>query len=275
MKKDLILIKQLIILEKHEQKFLNQDDHPFLKSNITPMVNKIQTKIPEKLQATLDKAFYLGFHLVFEKGNPIIEKTYHKETIEMEYDLNNYAIEKHLNKKHLKKLDRSSKHSKTINESIAAIEGGVLGLLGIGLPDIPLFLGVIIKTINEIALSYGYSYTSDEEKAYMLFLICAVMTKNDQRKAYDQIIEDLGQTIDTQTQPDIDLDRIMKETSDLLSNTLLTAKFIQGLPLVGVIGGVVNPLMINKIGKYARIKYKKRYLLAKLNMDVSDPIDHF
>ncbi len=169
MKKDLILIKQLIILEKHEQKFLNQDDHPFLKSNITPMVNKIQTKIPEKLQTTLDKAFYMGFHLVFEKGNPIIEKTYHKETIEMEYDLNNYAIEKHLNKKHLKKLDRSSKHSKTINESIAAVEGGVLGLLGIGLPDIPLFLGVIIKTINEIALSYGYFYTSDEEKAYMLF----------------------------------------------------------------------------------------------------------
>ncbi len=100
------------------------------------------------------------------------------------------------------------------------------------------------------------------------------MTKNDQRKAYDQVIEDLGQTIDTQTQSDIDLDRIMKETSDLLSNTLLTAKFIQGLPLVGVIGGVVNPLMINKISKYARIKYKKRYLLAKLNMGVSDPIDH-
>jgi len=56
----------------------------------------------------------------------------------------------------------------------------------------------------------------------------------------------------------------MKETSDLLSNTLLTAKFIQGLPLVGVIGGVINPVMINKIGKYARIKYKKRYLLSKI-----------
>lgn len=274
MKKDLILSKQLIIVEKQEQKFLNQEDHPFLKSNINPMVNKIQTKIPDKLQATLDAAFYMGFHFVFEKGNAIIEKTYHKETIEVEYDLNNYAIEKYMNKKHLKKLDRSSKHSKTINESIAALEGGVLGLLGIGLPDIPLFLGVIVKTINEIALSYGYQYTSDEEKAYLLFLICAVMTKNEQRKTYDQMIEDLGQNIDAQTQLDIDLDTIMKETSDLLSNTLLTAKFIQGLPLVGVIGGVVNPLMINKIGKYARIKYKKRYLLAKLNLSVNKPINH-
>ena len=265
MKKDLILTKQLAILEKQEQKFLNQKDSPFIKSNFTPVVNKIQAKIPEKLQATLDTAFYMGFHFVFEKGNSLIEKTYNKDNIDVKYDLNNYALEKYMSKKHLKTLDKSSQQSKAINESIAAIEGGVLGLLGIGLPDIPLFLGVIIKTINEIALSYGYQYTSNEEKAYILYLICAAMTKEDLRKVYDQKIERLGKHIDAQTPMNIDLKAVMKETSDLLSHTLLTAKFIQGLPIVGVIGGVVNPLMVNKIGKYARIKYKKRYLLSKLS----------
>ena len=265
MKTDLILSKQLVILEKQEQKFLNQTDSQFMKSNFTPVVNKIQDKIPAKLQSTLDAAFYVGFHLVFEKGSSLIEKTYNKEKIEVDYDLNNYAIEKYMNKKHLKTLDKSSKHTKIINESIAAIEGGVLGLLGIGLPDIPLFLGVIVKTINEIALSYGFQYASDEEKAYLLYLICTAMSKEDQRKGYDQKIERLGQNIDAHTQINIDLEAVMKETSDLLSNTLLTAKFIQGLPLVGVIGGVVNPFMINKIGKYARIKYKKRYLLNKID----------
>lgn len=266
MKKDLILSKQLAILEKQEQKFLNHTDSEFMKANFTPVVNKIQAKIPAKLQATLDAAFYMGFHLVFEKGSTLIEKTYNKEKIAVQYDLNNYAIEKYMKKKFLKTLDKSSKHSKTINESISAIEGGVLGLLGIGLPDIPLFLGVIVKTINEIALSYGFQYTSTEEKAYLLYLICVTMSKEDQRKAYDQKIEHLGQAIDTHTPISIDLEAVMKETSDLLSNTLLTAKFIQGLPIVGVIGGVVNPLMINKIGKYARIKYKKRYLLGKINI---------
>ena len=265
MKKDLILSKQLAILEKQEQKFLNQTDSEFMKSNFTPMVNKIQAKIPDKLQSTLDAAFYVGFHLVFEKGSSLIEKTYNKEKIDVAYDLNNYAIEKYMTKKHLKTLDKSSKHSKAINESIAAIEGGVLGLLGIGLPDIPLFLGVIVKTINEIALSYGFQYVSDEEKAYLLYLICTAMSKEDQRQAYDLKTEHLGQDIDAHTPTNIDLDDVMKETSDLLSNTLLTAKFIQGLPLVGVIGGVVNPMMINKIGRYARIKYKKRYLLSKIN----------
>jgi hypothetical protein len=272
MKKDLILSKQLAILEKQEQKFLNHTDSEFIKSNFTPVVDKIQAKIPDKLQSTLDAAFYVGFHLVFEKGTSLIEKTYNKEKIDVAYDLNNYAIEKYMTKKHLKTLDKSSKHSKTINESIAAIEGGVLGLLGIGLPDIPLFLGVIVKTINEIALSYGFQYASDEEKAYLLYLICTAMTKEDQRKAYDQKIERLGQEIDIHTPTTIDLDAIMKETSDLLSNTLLTAKFIQGLPLVGVIGGVINPMMINKVGRYARIKYKKRYLLSKINaVSVNQP----
>lgn len=265
MKKDLILSKQLAVLEKQEQKFLNQTDSAFIKSNFTPMVNKIQAKIPDKLQSTLDAAFYVGFHLVFEKGSSLIEKTYNKEKIDVAYDLNNYAIEKYMTKKHLKTLDKSSKHSKAINESIAAIEGGVLGLLGIGLPDIPLFLGVIVKTINEIALSYGFQYVSDEEKAYLLYLICTAMSKEDQRQAYDLKTEHLGQDIDAHSPTNIDLDDVMKKTSDLLSNTLLTAKFIQGLPLVGVIGGVVNPMMINKIGRYARIKYKKRYLLSKIN----------
>ncbi|WP_373483180.1 EcsC family protein [Acetobacterium sp.] len=266
MKKDLVLSKQMAILEKQEQKFLNHTENQFMKSNFTSVVNKIQDKIPAKLQATLDAAFYMGFHLVFEKGSSLIEKTYNKEKIAVAYDLNNYAIEKYMHLKHLKTLDKSSKHSKAINESIAAIEGGVLGLLGIGLPDIPLFLGVIVKTINEIALSYGFQYASDEEKAYLLYLICTAMTKDDLRKSYDQKVECLGHDIDAHSLPFIDLAAIMKETSDLLSNTLLTAKFIQGLPLVGVIGGVVNPIMINKIGKYARIKYKKRYLLSKINM---------
>jgi len=45
-----------------------------------------------------------------------------------------------------------------VNTSITVLEGGGLGLLGIGLPDIPLFIAVIMRTIYEVALSYGYDY---------------------------------------------------------------------------------------------------------------------
>ncbi|KNZ41251.1 EcsC family protein [Acetobacterium bakii] len=265
MKKDQILLKQLTIVEKHEQKFLNQKENSYIKLKFTPVINKIQTSIPAKLSSTLDVAFYKGFQLVFEKGNAFVEKTYNKDKIDSEYDLNNYAIDKYINKKYLKNIDKQSKQSKLINESISALEGGVLGLLGIGLPDIPLFIGVIIRTINEIALSYGYQYQTDCEKAYILYLICGAMAKEDARKEYNEKLDLLANNIDTNAGTSVHLETVMKETSDLLSATLLTAKFVQGLPIVGVIGGVVNPLIINKIGKYARIKYRKRYLHSKVN----------
>jgi len=265
MKRDQILTRQLNTIMRQEKKFLNQKENTFTKSTFTPIINKIQTKIPAKLIFTLDKTFYMGFNFVFEKGNAFVEKTYNKDKISSEHDLNNYAIDKYMSKKHLKNMDKQSKQSSSINASLSALEGGVLGLLGIGIPDIPLFISVIIKTINEIALSYGYQYDTDEEKTYILYLICGAMTKGEIQKEYAEKIDFLGEDIDSNTCTSIHLEEIMKETSNILSTTLLTAKFIQGLPVVGVIGVAVNPFIINKIGKYTRIKYKKRYLLGKIN----------
>lgn len=265
MTRDQILIRQLNAIKRQEQKFLNQKENAFIKSKFTPMINKIQTKIPAKLISTLDKTFYMGFNFVFEKGNAYVEKTYNKDKIYSEYDLNNYAIDKYMSKKHLKNIDKQSKQSSSINASLSALEGGVLGLLGIGIPDIPLFISVIIKTINEIALSYGYQYAAAEEKTYILYLICGAMTKGETQKEYAEKIDLLGEDIDSNTDTSIHLEEMMKETANILSTTLLTAKFIQGLPVVGVIGVAVNPFIINKIGKYTQIKYKKRYLLRKIN----------
>jgi len=264
-KKSLLLSKQLKYIEKQEQKILNQKENTFIKSKITPVMDLIQDKLPNKLKTTLDTAFYKGFQLVFEKGNTYIEKTYNKNKIQIEYDLNNYAVDKYLSKKYIKKMDTQSNHSNTLNSSIAVLEGGVLGLLGIGLPDIPLFITVIIRTINEISLSYGYEYDTNEEKIYILYLICGAMTKGERHKKFGEMIDLLGEKIDSNVVLEIILEESMKEAAKILSDALLTAKFIQGIPIVGVIGGVVNHSIISKIGKYAKIKYKKRYLLSKVN----------
>ena len=61
-----------------------------------------------------------------------------------------------------------------------------------------------------------------------------------------------------------DLDLEIKNTSKVLSNTLLIAKFIQGLPIIGVFGGVTNYQVISKVSKYAGIRYKRRYLNKNL-----------
>ena len=55
----------------------------------------------------------------------------------------------------------------------------------------------------------------------------------------------------------------VKRASSALSNGMLMAKFIQGLPLVGAVGGMSNPVVYQKVMQYASMKYKKRYLAAK------------
>lgn len=256
--------KQMKHIEKEELQILNQKENTFIKTKLAPVMDKIQEKIPEKLRGVLNTAFFKGFQLVFDKGNVYIEKTYNKDKIQLEHDLNNYAIDKFQSKRHMKKMDRQTMLSTTINSSVAVLEGGVLGILGIGLPDIPLFISVLIRTVNEIALNYGYNYDTVEEKTYLLYTISGALSKGEEQREYNQKIDILGADIDSNVVTDIALEEKIRETSDVLSDALLTTKFIQGIPIVGVIGGVVNHSITNKVARYAKIKYKKRYLLRKI-----------
>lgn len=257
-------IQQLKHIEKLENKFFSQQGNSPIKSKVTPVMEKIQDKIPEKLRSTLNLAFYKGFQLVFEKGSPYIEKTYQKEKLEMDFDINNYAMDKAANKRNVRRLDRASKQSKLVNSSISALEGSILGLLGIGIPDIPLFLSVIVKTIYEIALSYGFQYDSEEEKTFILLLISTALSKEENQREYATQLDILGTNIDQNILCEVNPQEQMRLTADVLSDALLTTKFIQGIPVIGVIGGAVNYHILNRISSYARIKYKKRYLQKKI-----------
>jgi hypothetical protein len=257
------LHKQFKRLIKIENKILNKKDNQLFKSKIATIMDKFQGKIPETLKLTLERAFLSSFQLVFTKGHVYIEKTYNKDKIQLEHDLNDYAINKKFTKKNIKKLDKQANQSQMLNSSLTILEGGMLGFLGIGLPDIPLFISVIMKTIYEIALSYGYDYESDEERVYILLIICGAMTSGNKQKAYNERLDQLANQIDKQLECEINLEEHLKMTAEVLSDAMLTAKFIQGIPVIGVVGGVVNYNIIKKIGKYAAIKYKKRYLIKK------------
>lgn len=255
------LAKQLNKIEKQEQSLLDANQNKII--NIAPIKNKIEGKIPKKVKTALDAAFYKGFVIVFEKGTAYIEKTYSKEKAQLEYDINDYAMDKKISNKHIRKISRRANYSKMINSSISVLEGGVLGFLGIGLPDIPLFIAVIMKTIYEIALSYGYDYKDEKEKAYIMLLICVAVTEEDKQKQFNNELNEFQNSIDAAENMKLLLSDYIKTAADALSDAMLTAKFIQSIPIVGVVGSIVNYNIINKISKTASIKYKKRYLMNK------------
>ena len=223
--------------------------------------DKIQEKIPDKLVATLDAAFYKAFFLIFEKGTGVIEKTFQGKDLQLEFEVNDFRVEKKPNKRSLQKLDAAGKKSRVLNAAITTAEGFGLGLLGIGIPDIPLFLGMLLKGLYETASSYGYDYTRREEQIYILRIISAGLAEGGEKREKDRLVdswiglaeENIGRSFEEE----------VRIAADALSQGMLTAKFIQGLPVVGVVGGASNPIFYRKIMSYAALKYKKRYLATK------------
>ena len=57
-----------------------------------------------------------------------------------------------------------------------------------------------------------------------------------------------------------ELQRQLRQTGNAFAAEMLLVKFVQGLPVVGVLGGAANPLYYNRVMRYVQLKYQKRYL---------------
>jgi len=252
--------KEINKLNKKENKIINKKKSKLIKDKLNPISEKIEEKIPDKLKATLESAFYNGFKVIFNSGNKYIEKLYNKDKLKLDYDINDYSLNKRMTRKSLKLIDSQGKKTKLINSAISTVEGAGLGLLGIGIPDIPVFIAMILKTVYEIALSYGFNYETETEKIYILNLINVALTDEEEKLFYNEKLNNIENKIEAGLDIENILEEEIKYTSKVLSNSLLIAKFIQGLPIVGVLGGITNYQFISKVSKYSRLRYKKRYL---------------
>ncbi len=68
-------------VSKREERFITAARH-----QKEPLLNrKLERFVPEKLEETLNLAFYKAFELIFNRGTSIIEKTYRKEDMENTY----------------------------------------------------------------------------------------------------------------------------------------------------------------------------------------------
>lgn len=244
-----------------EWEVLCKKEEKFIKSRITKeesiLNQKLGEKIPEKLQGTLDAAFEKAFMFVFKKGTGVIEKTYNLEKLENEYRVNHFANEIHQSQKTLKAFSKKASFSGAKNLLISGTSGIGMGVLGIGLPDIPIFTGLILKNIYEIALSYGYEYKSEEEQYFILLIIEGAMSYGDKMQ---KINYEINHYIEKRQLPDeYQKERQIQKASRALSQELLYMKFLQGIPIVGIIGGASDMLYMKRITEYANLKYKRRF----------------
>ena len=278
-------------LEKKEERFITAARH-----QKEPLLNrKLERFVPEKLEDTLNQAF----ELIFNRGTSIIEKTYRKEDMENTYKVNAYAAGLKESRKTMKAFSREAGKNKVRNLAAAGAGGIGLGALGIGLPDIPLFTGMVLKSIYETAISYGFSYDTAEEQCYILKLISTALSRGDAAESGNRSLDAMGRLIRTGTPlsetalsgtplsgtfsgqdglaalpggPESHdtaslCTSLMQQASHALSSELLYMKFLQGIPIAGIIGGMYDAVYLKRIADYADMKYKRRFL-EKSNPDI-------
>lgn len=258
---NLYLEKQLARLERKEARFVEKKTR-LAQTEKKP--SKFNIPIPKGLNDTLQAAFYKGFELVFQKGNRVLEKTYDKQQLELEHELMELGYQKKPSRRNLSRLTRQAEKRTNFNGLASIAEGSVLGVFGVGLPDIPIFIGVLLKSIYEIALGYGFAYNTPQERDYILKLMEASLAKPEDFLRLNAQADAAAFRLNSRKALACDLEQQTKATARALAADMITMKFIQGLPIVGVVGGVCNFACHKKIMDYVRMKYQKRYLLKKL-----------
>ena len=252
--------KEWTALEKKEARYLMRRRE---EKTSSALQQKLEEKIPEKLEETLNTAFIKAFDLVFEKGTGLIVKTYNKDQQKTDYQVREYAAGLKESRKTVKAFGRQSQGTRMKNLMISGVEGVGLGLLGIGLPDIPLFTAVILKSVYEIALSYGFEYESEKEQWFILKMIETALKKGEELERNNSLLNawidqnGIGETVKGRKEQS-------KETAAALAEALLYMKFLQGIPVVGVAGGAADTVYLKKITDYAELKYKRRFLRKKI-----------
>jgi len=254
------LKRELENVRKKEKKFLNRS------SLRNPLKEAVYERVPEKLQKVLEGAFERAFGLVFQKGTAVIEKTFDREGAALEFEAADYVVGRHPGKKSLRRMEKQAKRDNKVNTAAAAASGLGLGLLGLGIPDIPLIVGTTLKGVYEIALGYGFHYEDEGEKVYILKLIRSALAEGEERRRWSREMDEM--TRYGEICVPISKEELKEEirlTAKVLSDALLVEKFVQGVPVIGVVGGVVNAAFYRKVSWLGGVKYKGRYLERRLN----------
>lgn len=224
---------------------------------------KIEARIPPKLADTMDAAFYKAFQVLFEKGTGLLRRTIAEKKLRAGRFIREYYLREDPNVRRVNAFHRSASLGGVLATVLATVEGCVLGLFGLGLPDIPILMSLLLRTVYQTALRYGFRYDSQRERYFILLVLSAALAKGSERKEYSLKADQVGRTIDQGKLRNVYLDEQMRQTARSLARSMMVAKFIQGTTLVGVVGGLSNFSASRRVARMANLKYQRRFLEKK------------
>ena len=256
-------------IRKEMQLVLRQEERrkaAVMKARPARWKQELEQKLPAKVYDGLQSAFCKAFSLVFRKGGAILEKSYRKDERLTDHRVADYVLRHQGRRGELRRMRSTASKSNLTNMTMTTVEGVGLGALGIGIPDIVLFITTLLRGIYETSLNYGYDYNSPAEQLLILKMMEAALIAGEESEEKDNAVDRMLLQM-PHVVGETELQEQMEKTASAFAVDMLLLKFIQGLPVVGLLGGAANPVYYNKVMRYVELKYRKRYLWQLLKRE--------
>ncbi|MBM7647651.1 hypothetical protein JOC78_000572 [Bacillus ectoiniformans] len=163
-------------------------------------------------------------------------------------------------------MDAVSEDLKKNRGDLATVQGATTGVGGIFTlaADIPALLGLSLKTLQEIAISYGYNPDSREERIFIIK--CLQFTSSDVvgKKA---ILKELSSYYQGRSDQQEIMSQLQgwREVVYTYRDQFGWKKLLQMVPVAGMVfGAFTNRSMIHDIAETGRMLYRKRRILERL-----------
>jgi hypothetical protein len=140
-----------------------------------------------------------------------------------------------------------------------AAEGGIAGFSGVpgAAADVPVLLGLALRTVNVFAYSYGFEPSTKEERAYALSVIAASAALGTRSKQVARAAIAFGERMASKEIAQKALARLPRKLIARLA-AMSTSKAV---PIAGAVtGAAFNAWFLQRVAVHARLAYQQRFL---------------
>ncbi|MEH6937736.1 EcsC family protein [Bacillus sp. JJ664] len=167
----------------------------------------------------------------------------------------------HVDQLSIEQMDKAASAFVLSRKQFAKVQGATTGFGGIFTLaiDVPILLGLTLKTLQEIAISYGYDPNDQEERIFIIK--CLQFTSSDivGKKA---ILEELTYVEGKKAFSQIEG---WREVFFTYRDNMGWKKLFQMVPIAGLVfGAYVNKQAIEDVGEVGRMLYKKRKVMERM-----------
>lgn len=166
----------------------------------------------------------------------------------------------------ISKMDEVAEDLRNSRSKMATVQGattGIGGLFTLAI-DIPVLLGLSLKVLQEISISYGYDPKGKSERIFIVK--CLQFTSSDivGKKAILEELSSFNQG--KQNQQMVSQLQGWREVVTTYRDSFGWKKLFQMIPIAGMIfGAFINRSSINDVAEAGKMLFRKRRILERLN----------